>query len=374
MSRTALVGALPSPPLVASRWLAEGRRVVAATLIDRIGSAPLDPGAEMLVDADGSVEGTVTGGCVESALVEEAHEVLSGGAPRVVEYGVSDEAAVGVGLMCGGTVRVFVHELGEAAREPLAAVAGAIAEGAPAALATLVDGEHAGAKLAVLGEGRTVGGLGIPRLATAVEREALGFLDEGLSALRRYGGGGEVMGSEIRALIQAFATPPEMVIFGAIDFSAALARLAGEAGYRVTICDARAAFASGERFAEAAEVVVDWPDSYLGGRELGPRDAVLVFTHDPKFDQPALTAALASGAGYVGALGSRQTQAERAARLREAGLSAQDIARIQAPCGLDIGARTPAETAVSILAEVIATRAGRSGVSLSETEGPIHAD
>lgn len=372
MNRRALAGALPSPPVVASHWLGEGRRVVAATLVDRIGSAPLDPGAEMLVDADGNIEGTVTGGCVESSLVEEAREVLGDGAPRVVEYGVSDQQAADVGLMCGGTVRVLVHELGETARGPLAAVAAAVEDGAPAALATLIDGEHAGAQLAVLADGTTVGGLGLGLLDHAVQREALGFLDEGLSALRRYGSGGEVMGDELRVLIQSFATPPEMVIFGAIDFSAALARIAREAGYRVTICDAREPFARSERFAEAAEVVVDWPDRYLSGRRLGLRDAILVFTHDPKFDQPALTAALASGAGYVGALGSRRTQAERAERLRRAGVPAEEIARIQAPCGLDVGARTPAETAVSILAEVIAVRTGRSGISLRASSGPIH--
>ncbi|MGH2955013.1 MAG: XdhC family protein [Solirubrobacterales bacterium] len=370
----ALAGALPSPPVVASHWLGEGRRVVATTLVDRIGSAPLDPGAEMLVDADGNIEGTVTGGCVESSLVDEAREVLGGGAPRVVEYGVSDQQAADVGLMCGGTVRVLVHELGETARGPLAAVAAAVEDGAPAALATLIDGEHAGAQLAVLADGTTVGGLGLGLLDHAVQREALGFLDEGLSALRRYGSGGEVMGDELGVLIQSFATPPEMAIFGAIDFSAALARIAREAGYRVTICDAREPFARSERFAEAAEVVVDWPDRYLSTRRLGLRDAILVFTHDPKFDQPALTAALASGAGYVGALGSRRTQAERAERLRRAGVPAEEIARIHAPCGLDVGARTPAETAVSILAEVIAVRTGRSGVSLRASRGPIHPD
>jgi xanthine dehydrogenase accessory factor len=165
-----------------------------------------------------------------------------------------------------------------------------------------------------------------------------------------------------------------MVIFGAIDFSAAMAKLGAEVGYSVTICDARSPFLGSPRFSESAEVVVDWPDRYLNGQELGPRDVVLVFTHDAKFDEPALIAALASGAGYIGALGSRRTQQRRVERLRDAGLNEEAIARIHAPCGLDLGARTPAETSVSILAEVIAVRAGRDGEQLSETVGPIHSE
>lgn len=357
---------------IASRWLDEGRRVIAATLVEKIGSAPLDPGAEMLVDDTGRIEGTVTGGCVEAALFEEAQAVLGGGAPRVARYGVSDAEAAGVGLMCGGTVHVFVHELDPRNREALAEVAAATSQGRPAALATLLDGERAGAKMAVL-EDRSVGSLGVTELLDrSVGREAAGFLDEGLSEVRRYGPGGEVMGSDVPVLIQAFSSPPRMLIFGAIDFSAVMARVATELGYRVTICDARSAFASSPRYSEAAEVVVDWPDRYMKGRGLGPRDVVLVFTHDPKFDEPALIAGLRSGAGYVGALGSRRTHEKRVERLRQAGLAEQEIARIHAPCGLDIGARTPAETVTSILAEVISTRTGRSGRSLSEESGPIH--
>jgi xanthine dehydrogenase accessory factor len=274
--------------------------------------------------------------------------------------------------MCGGTVRLFVHEEGEDALEALDAVAQAREAGRPAALATLLDGEGAGAKLAIL-DGGVVGGLGVTELLDrSVERDARGQLDEGLSRVRRYGAGGEVMGSDLAVYIQAFETRPRMVIFGAIDFSAEMAKLASEAGYEVTICDAREPFIDSPRFSRVADVVVDWPDRFMAGQELGPRDVVLVFTHDAKFDEPALISTLATGAGYVGALGSRRTQERRVERLREAGLDEDAIARIHAPCGLDVGARTPVETAVSILAEVIAVRAGRSGESLRETSGPIH--
>lgn len=357
---------------VALEWLEQERRVVAASLIETVGSAPLDPGAEMLVDDSGRIEGSVTGGCVEGALVEVANEVLAGAPPRVVQYGISDSQAADVGLMCGGTVRLFVHELSEQTREPLELVRSSIAAGAPVALATLLDGQAAGAKLAVA-EDQAVGGLGdIALLECSVRRDALGCLDQGQSTIRRYSASGEVMGSDLRVYIQGFASPPQMIIFGAIDFSVALARSARDLGYRVTICDARAPFIESSRFTQVAEVVVDWPDRYLAGRRQGPRDAVLVFTHDPKFDEPALAAALATDAGYIGALGSRHTDRERTARLREAGIDEAQLERIAAPCGLDIGARTPAETAISILAEVIARRSGRAAEPLSDTSGSIH--
>jgi xanthine dehydrogenase accessory factor len=374
------VDTFPSSERIAAEWLREGRRVVGATLVERIGSAPLDPGAQMLIDDRSTIEGSVTGGCVEAALVEEAQQVFAGGDARVVTYGVSDDEAIGVGLMCGGTVRVFVHEQGDESLPVLEAVANARAAGEPVALATLLEGERAGAKMAVIVAGNgsgttTIGGLGVTDLLDrSVERDALGQLDEGLSRIRRYGAGGEVMGSDLAVYIQAFSTQPRMVIFGAIDFSAEMAKVASDVGYRVTICDARKPFVSSDRFSRAAEVVVDWPDRYLAEQELGPRDVVLVFTHDAKFDEPALIGALATDAGYIGALGSRMTQERRLERLREAGLDGESIARLRAPCGLDVGARTPPETVISILAEVIAVRTGRSGESLRETTGPIHPE
>ena len=355
---------------VALQWLDEGARVVAATLVETLGSAPLDPGAEMLVDDGGRIEGSVTGGCVEGALVEEARGVLAGAPPRVATYGISDQQAADVGLMCGGTVKLFVHELTE--RDALVAIRTEVDAGRPVALATLLDGPSAGTKMAITPDA-AVGGLGHTELLDAsVARDARGFLDEGRSAIRRYSAKGETMGEDLRVAIHAFATPPSMVIFGAIDFSAALARLATEIGYRVTIVDARRAFLSSPRFSAVAEVVVAWPDDFLDERELSPRDAVLVFTHDPKFDEPALVAAVRSGAGYIGALGSRRTHEDRTERLREAGLSEDDLSRINSPCGLDVGARTPAETAIAVLGEILACRSGRRGGRLAEASGPIH--
>ncbi len=357
---------------VALDWLAEGRRVVAATLVETVGSAPLEPGAEMLVDDTGRIEGSVTGGCVEGALVEEAHGILAGAPPRVATYGISDDQAVGVGLMCGGTVRVFVGEL--RAAEVLAATRDDVTAGRPVALATLLDGASAGATLAVRADG-TVGTLGDDLLDANVERDARGFLDEGRSAVRRYSARGETMGTDLRVAIRVWSTAPRMVIFGAIDFSAAIARAARAIGYGVTIVDARQAFAASDRYAADAEVVVAWPQDYLveAGATLGPRDAILVFTHDPKFDEPALIGALETDAGYIGALGSRRTHTEREERLRAAGVSDAALARVSSPCGLDVGARTPAETAIAVLGEILALRAGRDGGRLADSSGPIHS-
>lgn len=356
----------------ARRWIAEGRRMVLAILVDTVGSAPLEPGAMMMIDAEGRIEGSVTGGCVEGALAQEAQAVLAGAAPRVETYGISDDEAADVGLMCGGTVHVFVEAPGAEVLDVLDQVFAAVLEGRPAAISTLLDGPNAGRRIGIV-DGEARGALGVNELLDrTVEREMRGMLTQGMTALRHYGADGAAMGSELRVHVQAFAEPPVMVIFGVVDFAAATAALGREVGYRVTIVDAREPFLQSARFSDVAEVVVEWPDRYLEGRQLGPRDVVLVFTHDPKFDQPALVSALRSGAGYVGALGSRRTQRDREARLREAGLGDDDIERIAAPCGLDIGARTPAETAVSILAEVIANQNARSGDSLSESVGPIH--
>jgi xanthine dehydrogenase accessory factor len=357
----------------AGDWLREGRRVVAALLVGIEGSAPLRAGALMLISDDEAIEGSITGGCVEAAVVGEARAVFAGGPARTVTYGISDELAGSVGLTCGGTVHVFVHELsGEQARIE-ADAREAIAAGRPVAIATLLDGPRAGSKMALIG-GAIEGGLGGPELLDrSVARDCEGMLGLGASEVRRYGSDGAVLGSELAVHVQAFTPPPKMVIFGAIDFSAALARVAYELGYEVTICDPRAPFLETPRFQRVAKTLVGWPVEAFENVDLGPRDAVLVFTHDPKLDQPALVGALATEAGYIGALGSRRTTVDRARRLAESGVGERDLARIHGPCGLDIGSVTPEEVAVSVLAEIISERAGRTGAPLRDGTAPIHS-
>jgi len=244
----------------------------------------------------------------------------------------------------------------------------------PVVLATVTAGSNLGAKLLARPDGTVLGTLGDADLDRVVARDALGELQAGLTSTRHYGEHGEAREDTVSVFIESFAPPPRMVIFGAVDFTAALAKVAKVLGYRVVVCDARAVFATRQRFPMADEVVNEWPDRYLDkiGDELGPRDVVCVLTHDTKFDVPAIVGALATDVGYLGAMGSRRTHAKRVERLREAGVDDPGLARIHAPIGLDIGGRTPEETAISICAEIIAERTGRHATSLTESAGPIH--
>jgi xanthine dehydrogenase accessory factor len=253
--------------------------------------------------------------------------------------------------------------------------ASAVREQRPVALVTVVRGATAGAKLLVSLGSDPLGSLGDPDLDRVVNRDAQGELAAGTSRVRHYGPHGEARQDEVSVFIEAFVPPPRMVIFGAVDFTAALVRVAKVLGYQVTVCDARPVFATIARFPLADEVVVDWPDRLLDriGPSLTHRDAICVLTHDLKFDVPAIVAALATEVGYLGAMGSRRTHRERVERLREAGVGDAGLARLRAPVGLDLGARTPEETAVAVCAEIIAVRYGRSDARpLSTTEGPIH--
>jgi xanthine dehydrogenase accessory factor len=255
------------------------------------------------------------------------------------------------------------------------ALAAAVRTEQPVALASVIAGPGAGGKLLVRPDEPPVGSLGDPDLDRVVARDALGELAAGTTAVRHYGEHGEAREAVVAVFVESFAPPPRMLVFGAVDFTAALVKVAKVLGYRVTVCDAREVFATRARFPQADEVVVDWPDRLLGrtGAGLTPRDAVCVLTHDAKFDVPALVAALATDVGYVGAMGSRRTHADRVTRLREAGVDEAGLARIRAPIGLDVGARTPEETAVSICAEIIAQRTGREHARpLRDVEGPIH--
>jgi xanthine dehydrogenase accessory factor len=357
---------------IGMRWLADQRRVVCALLIDAEGSSPFAPGVFMLIDSDGAIEGSITGGCVESDVVINALEILAeDGEPRLLHYGVSDEAAHEVGLMCGGSVEVFVHELREEARAVCAEAFDAAARAVPAGIATLVDGVRPGAKLGVV-DGRVLGGLHGPELLDrSVARDLAALSERGTSALRHYGLSGEALGDGLTVHLQAFRAPPTLILVGAIDYSAAVAALAAAVGYQVVIADAREAFARSERFSRVATVHVGWPTPAIEQRNLGPRDAVIVFSHDPKFDEPAILAALRSDAGFIGALGSHRTAQDRQARLLAAGADPAALARVHSPCGLDIGAATPEEVAVSIMAEVIAARSGRTGEPLLSSVGSI---
>jgi xanthine dehydrogenase accessory factor len=254
------------------------------------------------------------------------------------------------------------------------ALSQALAADEPVALATVVEGPATGRKLLVRLAGEPRGDLGDPELTRVVARDARGELEAGRSALRHYGPRGEARQSEVAVFVESFAPPPRMLIFGAVDFTAALVRVARVLGYRVWVCDARQVFATRARFPEAHEVLCEWPQDLLAriGPTLGPRDAVCVLTHDPKFDVPALMAALSTRAGYIGCMGSRRTHARRLERLREAGVSEAELRRVMAPIGLDLGARTPEETAISICAEIIALHAGRAAPSLRDAQGPIH--
>jgi xanthine dehydrogenase accessory factor len=244
----------------------------------------------------------------------------------------------------------------------------------PVALATVVAGQGIGGKLLVSPGAEPLGSLGDADLDRVVGRDTLGALEAGLSTTRHYGPCGEARQRDVEVFIESFAPPPQMVIFGAVDFTAALVRAGKSLGFRVTVCDARPVFATAARFPMADEVVVDWPDRHLAkiAESLGPRDAVCVLTHDHKFDVPAIVAALGTKVGYLGAMGSRRTHAERVERLHDAGVPDEALARLMAPIGLDIGARTPEETAIAICAEIISKRAGGAVPSLRDSTGPIH--
>lgn len=346
-----------------------------ATVVGVGGSAPRGPGAVMAVTADGRVIGSVSGGCVEGAVYEAAREVLATGEARTQTYGISDGDAFAVGLTCGGTLEILIRPYGVEHGPGLLDLLDAVQRGKPVAVATVTAGAAPlGAQLVIRAE-RTGGSLGHPWLDGATADDARGLLAQGTPAVRRhYGAHGQRRMDEVEVFIQAFRPPARMLVFGAIDYAAATARIGAFLGYHVTVCDARPSFATPERFPAADEVVRAWPHSYLAGTAVDERTVVCVLTHDPKFDIPLLLAALRTPAGYLGVMGSRRTHEDRLARLREEGVSEADLARLASPIGLDLGARTPEETAVSIAAEIIATRWGGTGGRLSEMSGRIHRE
>ncbi|HEY5258390.1 MAG TPA: XdhC family protein [Candidatus Baltobacteraceae bacterium] len=344
-------------------WQREGHAVTLCTLVDVENSAPRDPGASFAVCADGRLAGSISGGCVEAALVDEATAVAREGAARVVRYGLSDAEALAVGLTCGGTLRVLVEQLDATFCQALEEREGLLA------LATRVGPSGAGRRLAVF-EGRLVGTLGADALDDAVAQEARDGNALSEPHLRTYGERGEPHG-DVEIFIERLAARPDMYVFGAIDFAQAMARTGRAIGYHVTLCDPRAAFATPARFPDAHRVVVAWPHEFLASAPVDERCAIVVLTHDEKFDIPLLLLALRTRAGYIGAMGSRRTNERRLDLLRAAGATPQELERLNAPIGLDIGARTPEETAIAIAAEVIALRHDRPGGRLTGAQGPL---
>jgi xanthine dehydrogenase accessory factor len=357
-----------------NKWWDAGETFGLATVVNTFRSAPRDPGAALAVSAGGEVVGSVSGGCVEGAVYELAQEVRQTGQPVMQTYGVSDDAAFEVGLTCGGIIDLFVEPVSKERYPELAQVAAAIRAGDPVAVVTVISGPGVvGARRIVRPEGQGSGTLGAgDRLDQAVDDDARGMLAQGLTGVRHYGEHGERRLDDLSVFVQSFAPPPRMLVFGAIDFAAAVARAGKFLGYRVTVCDARPIFATRARFPDADEVVVDWPHRYLASTDVDQRTVICVLTHDPKFDVPVLEVALRRPAAYIGAMGSRRTHDDRLARLRDAGMTEDELARLRSPIGLDLGARTPEETAVSVAAELIQLRWGGSGQPLTGTTGRIH--
>ncbi len=315
------------------RWTAEGLKVATATVVRTERSAPRDPGAVLAVSEKLEVVGSVTGGCVEPAVYEEALKVLDGGPPQLLTFGIADDEAFEVGLPCGGTVHIFVDALDPAAVTPIAE---AVRDERPVALAVVTDGPEIGRKLLVRG-GEEGGGETAEQSRALLDRGETGFVTVG--------------GAEV--FVSSFAPRPRMYVFGAIDFASTLAKIGRFLGYHVTVCDARAKFVTPERFPDVDELVVDWPDRLLESSPVDSRTAICVLTHDSKFDVPILKTALATDAGYIGAMGSRRTTERRAERLREEGVAEEQLSRIHAPIGLPIGSRSPEEVAVAIAAEIV---------------------
>jgi xanthine dehydrogenase accessory factor len=361
------------------RWVGQGRDFAVATVVAVGGSAPRRPGAALAVDADGTAIGSVSGGCVEGAVYELCRQALTDGESVLERFGYSDDDAFAVGLTCGGVIDILVTPVraGDRVRPVVAAALDAAAHGRPAAAARIVSGpaDLVGRAMLIHPDGAYKGGFGAhPELDRTVAAEAGAFLDAGRTGTLEIGEQGARCGSPLTVLVESSVPPPRMIVFGAIDFASALVRVGKFLGHHVTVCDARPVFATRVRFPEADEIVVEWPHRYLERTEVDARTVLCVLTHDAKFDVPLLKLALRLPVAYVGAMGSRRTHLDRAARLREVGVRESELTRLRSPIGLDLGARTPEETALSIAAEIVAARRGGSGVPLTGAHTPIHHD
>ena len=353
-------------------WTAEGVRVGRAVVVRTFGSAPRPEGGVLLVTADGRIAGSVSGGCVEGAAADEITTAFKDGRQRVIRCGISDEQAWDVGLACGGTIDVLVQpavalEATDAARETAEGRSGgrAVVTLLPADAPPPAFGQHTpGAgeppshPLVVHDDGRLDGTLGDPAADKELVTAALDLLAHGISKTVVVGGR--------QAFVEAYPARPRLVVVGAVEVARTLVRLAKELGYETVVIDGRSAFATDARFPDVDRLIVGWPDEVADEIGLGPADAVAVLTHDVKFDEPAIVEALRRGCRYVGAVGSRKTQADRRARLLEAGVNVAQLDRLRGPIGLDLGGRLPPETALSILSEVVAERRSGSGRPMSD--------
>uniref|UniRef100_A0AAU1ZVV6 XdhC family protein n=1 Tax=Streptomyces sp. NBC_00093 TaxID=2975649 RepID=A0AAU1ZVV6_9ACTN len=361
------------------RWVEQGRDFAVATVVGVGGSAPRQPGAALAVDTDGTAIGSVSGGCVEGAVYELCQQALADGESVLERFGYSDADAFAVGLTCGGIIDILVTPVraSDPVRKVLESALAAAVGGEAAAVARIVSGpaELLGRALLVGPDGSYEGGFGAhPELDRTVAAEARAYLDAGRTGTLEIGEQGSRCGAPIVVLVESSVPPPRMIVFGAIDFASALVRIGRFLGYHVTVCDARPVFATPARFPDADEIVVEWPHRYLERTPVDARTVLCVLTHDAKFDVPLLRLALRLPVAYVGAMGSRRTHLDRNERLREVGVTELELARLRSPIGLDLGARTPEETALSIASEIVANRRGGSGVSLTGAHTPIHHD
>ncbi|WP_199546189.1 XdhC family protein [Streptomyces sp. N35] len=354
-----------------TEWLAEGRAFAVATVVGASGSAPRGPGAALAVDAEGTVIGSVSGGCVEGAVYELCAQALVDGAPVLERFGYSDADAFAVGLTCGGVIDILVTPVG-AERAVFARAVEAAGRGDGVALARVMRGpaELVGQALMVRTDGSYEARLP-DSLARTLAYEAKALLDAGRTGTVELSEDGSRCPGGLTVFVESSLPPPRMIVFGSIDFAAALVRAGKFLGYHVTVCDAREVFTTRARFPEADEIVVDWPHRYLARTPVDGRTVLCVLTHDPKFDVPLLELALRLPVAYVGAMGSRRTHEDRNRRLREAGVGEAELARLRSPIGLDLGGRTPEEVAVSIVAETVAVRHGRGGGALGSVGGGL---
>ncbi|MFD0356666.1 XdhC family protein [Streptomyces sp. NPDC127110] len=362
-----------------NRWVEQGRDFAVATVVAVGGSAPRQPGAALAVDGEGTAIGSVSGGCVEGAVYELCRQAIEDGETVQERFGYSDDDAFAVGLTCGGIIDILVTPVpvGSPLREVLATALRAAAQGEAAAVARIAEGpaELTGRALVVRPDGSFEGGFGgHPELDRTLAEEARAMLDAGKTGVLEIGADGRLCGEPLKVLVESSVPPPRMIVFGAIDFASALVRIGKFLGYHVTLCDARPVFATKKRFPEADEIVVDWPHRYLETAQVDGRTVLCVLTHDAKFDVPLLELALKLPVAYVGAMGSRRTHEDRNKRLREVGVTELELARLRSPIGLDLGARSPEETALSIAAEIVANRRGGSGAALTGAHIPIHHD